>query len=107
MTGVQTCALPVAERRGVIEILAHRIGRDAALVQYFDRQRVGPPILVRPPEQRAKPVLADRAALCGVHGGLGVHAVSPLYPIGFLVKRVAAANGRRTDRKSTRLNSSH
>src|SRR3546814_3672927 len=27
------------ERRGIVEILAHRVGRDAALVQYLDRQR--------------------------------------------------------------------
>src|SRR3546814_7208701 len=77
------------ERRGIVEILAHRVGRDAALVQYLDRQRVGPPVLVRPPKQRVEPVLTDRTTLCGVHGGLGVHAASPLYPIGLLVENGA------------------
>src|SRR3546814_16470839 len=65
------------ERRGIVEILAHRVGRNAALVQYLDRQRVGPPVLVRPPTQRVEPVLTDRTPLRSEKRHVGTECVRP------------------------------
>ena len=41
------------ERLGIVEVVAHRVGRRAALVEDVERQRFGPPVAVWPAEQGA------------------------------------------------------
>ena len=52
--GLERGIIERVERFGVIEVGAHRIGRKTALAEDVDRQLLGPPILVLPPQQRAR-----------------------------------------------------
>jgi hypothetical protein len=50
---LERLVIECVERFGVIEIVAHRVGRQAALVEDVERQRFGPPVLVLTAEQGA------------------------------------------------------
>ena len=65
------------ERRGVIEILAVRIG-SAVGIEDFGRQHLGPPVLVGAPEQRAHAAFVGERAAALDRTGLGVHDASLL-----------------------------
>ncbi len=62
--GLQGRVVEPLERLGVVEVRAHGIGRQAALMQDVERQLLGPPVPVGPPQQAANGGgLADGATL--------------------------------------------
>ena len=72
--GLQRVIIERLEGFGIIEIFAHRVGRDAMLMQHVDRQAVWPPILVGTAEQGARLGALHRAAAFASNR---VHVSSP------------------------------
>src|SRR2546425_1514659 len=89
VTGVQTCALPISRRPGHHLDAQNLLGRAVE-----DELEVAAVLAGRPPVRRARDVVPGDVTLDPAARGLGV-------------REPDAPRGQVSDRKSTRLNSSH